>query len=60
MSHSRMSASRTGAKPQSDSGKRMRGFWLVAAAAFAAASMSAQPSIAQASDAELARQAARR
>jgi hypothetical protein len=38
----------------------MRGFSLVAAAAFAAALMSAQPSIVQTSDAELARQAARR
>ena len=44
----------------SHSGHKMRGFSLVAAAAFAAASMSAQPSIAQTSDAELVRQAARR
>jgi len=44
----------------SHSGHKPQGFSLLAAAAFAAASMSAQPSIAQASDAELARQAARR
>jgi len=42
----------------SHSGNKMRGFSLVAAAAFAAASMSAQPSIAQTSDEELARKAA--
>jgi hypothetical protein len=39
-------------------GDKMRGFSLVAAAAFAAASVSAQPSIAQTSDEELARKAA--